>query len=360
MSYGQYSDRSAGRNNPLRHDAKVSRRQVFPTSEIPHLWAHQTQESARNPQGNLYFRGPTIYSYRDSWPLARIYTRKDRGRAADATLVLTNCERYSATTAQQQHGVNRAVSHLRCMAVPFPAPRFEGSKIETAAHKENLAYFEKAMQRALQKAERTTTEHNVNTYAERAARLHRDMADYMSFFGIRRKMPALLSFAAAFERARRIENPDPASLDKRERERAKRQERNRERDEYLAAHYDNLMRGALYRIGAQRSDWRLFGAFGTQSARYPHHKTACMLRVNGDEIETSQGACVPVAAAPMVWGLVQRAMDDGGRVYLKALHRVTIGDYPLDRIDADGTLHAGCHVIPFSELASIARQLVLS
>jgi hypothetical protein len=33
------------------------------TGEIPHLWAHRTQDDARNKQGNLYFTGDTIYSY---------------------------------------------------------------------------------------------------------------------------------------------------------------------------------------------------------------------------------------------------------------------------------------------------------
>ena len=44
---------------------------VFDTGEIPHLWAHRTQDDARNRQGNLYFTGDTIYSYGSHFPIAR-------------------------------------------------------------------------------------------------------------------------------------------------------------------------------------------------------------------------------------------------------------------------------------------------
>ena len=42
---------------------KKRKKHVFDTGEIPHLWAHRTQDEARNRQGNLYFTGDTIYSY---------------------------------------------------------------------------------------------------------------------------------------------------------------------------------------------------------------------------------------------------------------------------------------------------------
>ena len=47
------------------------KKHVFDTGEIPHLWAHRTQDEARNRQGNLYFTGNTIYSYGSHFPIAR-------------------------------------------------------------------------------------------------------------------------------------------------------------------------------------------------------------------------------------------------------------------------------------------------
>jgi hypothetical protein len=200
-----------------------------------------------------------------------------------------------------------------------------------------------------------------------ATQARNDYARYCLFFGIKRKpLPTLEGeFNAALDRARRIENPDPASADKRERARAQRIERNRECDEYLAEQWRSMARAKhardFYRVGAARSSFRLGDAWGHDYEAL--QSSAVMLRVNGEEIETSQGARVPLAAAPMVWIMVQRARQghDHAEHARKAYGRqVRIGDYPLDRIDADGTLHAGCHVIPYSELAAMARTLGLA
>ena len=61
------------------------KKHVFDTGEIPHLWAHRTQDEARNCQGNLYFTGDTIYSYGSHFPIARHVTN-DSGERALALL----------------------------------------------------------------------------------------------------------------------------------------------------------------------------------------------------------------------------------------------------------------------------------
>jgi hypothetical protein len=386
MGYGQYSDHSHGRQNPLARTPKTSKRQVFPTSEIAHKWAHQTQDSARNPQGNFYFRGATIYSYRDSWPLARIYRKRcaptlgDAAAPASGVLVLSNCNRYSVTTRQHQSDVNRAVSHLERIAVPEVVPAYGADKFSKVQHEENIKYLLNVAAVALTCAQRALRVQRVEWEHGRAMRAIDDARNYMAFFGIRRKAPVFPTdaWAAALERARRIETPDPASLDRRERQWAKRQERNRERDEYLAeqrrsAHAAKHARD-FYRVGAARSSWRLNGAWGADYEAI--RSSACMLRLSGcnaagcgaqpcdhsTEIETSWGARVPVAEAPFVWrlvGMIKRACA----TYTPpttGLKRIMIGDYPLDRIDSDGTLHAGCHTIPYAELALMARTLNLT
>jgi len=361
MGYGQYSARSIGKQNPLHYKAATTRRQVYPTSEIPHKWAHQTQEAARNAQGNLYFKGPTIYSYRDSWPLARIYCKRgvpDIKSGNLGTLVLTNSDRASVTTSRHQRQVNQAVRHLPSIAVPFVEGTY-GGKMDKNAHSQNLKYLQDAMSHLHKEADRAMTESAVTWRADAAAQMHKDMADYLMFFGIRRKLPALLSFAAHHERARRIEHPDPASLGKRERDRAKRQERLRERDEYMQEQRAALDRGAFYRIGAVRSDWRLFGAFNTAHGYADMRRGAVMLRVNGDEIETSLGASIPLSHAPRIWGVVQKVIARG-EPYQHNGHSEHAGDFRIDRIDVDGTLTAGCHTIKYSELRAMARALGLS
>jgi hypothetical protein len=352
MGYGQYSNSGArGRQNPLAGKAPTVRRQVYPTTEIPHKWVHATQEAARNAQGNLYFRGDTIYSYRDSWPLARIY------RKADAVLVLTNSGRYSVTTAGQQSAVNQAVRHLERVAVPIPAPGY-GHKFTKDEHARNLAHLMDTADEHTRKAGRAMTEANARWEVARARESLAAAGAYMKFFGIRRKAPAMPEavWAAALARAARIANPDPASLDKRERASAARRAAKLVRDQ-RAAELRTL------HDAARRSNWRLFGAFGMDHYRAPGPVMLRQCETSLEEcIETSAGARIPLAAAPMVWNLVERAVRAGGwdSVNLRQVRAVRVGDYPLDRIDADGTLHAGCHTIPYSELSSMARALGLS
>ena len=71
---------------------KKRKKHVFDTGEIPHLWAHRTQDEARNRQGNLYFTGDTIYSYGSHFPIARHVTN-DAGERA----VLFTTATYSVT-----------------------------------------------------------------------------------------------------------------------------------------------------------------------------------------------------------------------------------------------------------------------
>jgi hypothetical protein len=317
-------------------------REVFPTDEVPHKWAHQTQARARNPQGNLFFDGATIYSYRTSWPLASIYTKRGK-----APLVLANAARYSMTTSQHQSDVNRAASHLAQIEVPHV---LASSKYPNE-HRQNFDYLLAEAAEALTRAKRAMRAEYVDMRRRYAHACLRNAALYAGFFGLRWTVPDLpaLAWSEARTRAERIENPDPESADKRERAKATRKAaaaiRERKALELAAVH-----------DMARRSDWRLGGVFGAGGVgRYQ----PVMLRLDGEEIVTSMGARIPAAAAPMVWNLVQLARRTADYDVSRGARRIRIGDYPLDRIDADGTLHAGCHTIPYSELAMMARALNL-
>ena len=361
----------------------------YPTSEIPHKWAHQTQDSARNPQGNLYFRGATLYSYRDSYPIAKLFKKKG------AMLALHVENTYSSTTAGHCSGARRATSHLPSITVPDVEPDNQ-YRHGPEQHVINVRYLVERAAKHLDKAGRAMQVSTVAWRREDAQRALADAQAYSTFFGIRRKVPAFPAEAwnAAEARARRIENPDPASKDKRERESAKRKAASDQITEYRnemirsmhsAGHYTGYHAAVGKRwpavlarlVGEKGRPWYADACARTAwrigDNVYPGRDGPVMLRVNGEEIETSQGARIPLAAAPMVWNLVQRSLGKGYKP--KACRHpdcdcgiqgcapdqrgVKIGDYPLTRIDPDGTLVAGCHSIPHSELRSMARQLNL-
>jgi len=91
-------------------------RQVFPNAQVAHVWAAQSQDEGRSGNGNLYFRGRTIYSYRESWPLAVIlpdsYAPPEGEREAGwkyQRVVVLNTTSYSITTTGHLGDVRSAL-----------------------------------------------------------------------------------------------------------------------------------------------------------------------------------------------------------------------------------------------------------
>ena len=79
-------------------------RHVYSNHEIPHLWAHQSQDEARNSSSSFYFSGPTIYSYGSHFPIARHVTNNQGERA-----ILFTIARRSVTTSGHCAAVARAI-----------------------------------------------------------------------------------------------------------------------------------------------------------------------------------------------------------------------------------------------------------
>lgn len=352
-------------------------REVFPTEEIAHKWAHQSIPCGRNPQGNFRFTGAVITSY--SADIAQIYKHSKRG-----VLVLIDEHRYSVTTGRQLSLIAGAVRHMPHMYVPKPCPRSYELK---EAHAKNIAYLLAKHDEALAAAQCAQSAATVDWRWGIGESALEDAGKYCVFFGIRRKIPAFPADAwnAARARALAIENPSAEELARREKARAKRSAAEEATLEYRTAmvrsmeeagHHipwrarqgkrwpEFIARAAkapidkqaeFLRVGCLRSAWRL----GIQcDAR----DGAIMLRVDGDDILTSHGARIPLSAAPAVWAIVERCRTAGGRDFSSALQRggYRVGDYALDSVGADGTLVAGCHSIPHSELRAMARRLGLA
>ena len=84
-----------------------------------------------------------------------------------------------------------------------------------------------------------------------------------------------------------------------------------------------------------------------------------MLRVVGDEVQTSLGAHFPVSHALVALAFV-RKVRASGQEYVRNGHSLHLGHYVVDRVEPDGTVHAGCHVVRWEEIEHIAQQLVCS
>ena len=78
-------------------------RYVVEPAMVAHLWAHQSQESARN-SGNFYFEGKDIYSYGDHFRCASFETNQQGEKA-----YLVTTRTYSTTTAKHMGMVRKAI-----------------------------------------------------------------------------------------------------------------------------------------------------------------------------------------------------------------------------------------------------------
>ena len=307
-------------------------RKVFPTSEIPHLWFHQTQSDARS-QGNVFFDGDTIYSYGTHFPIAR-HVKSKSGRRA----VLFTTRRYSVTTSGHCSSVRQSIpSGTTVFSVPnVRSDSWSGNVVDHAA---NLAHFVAESKDALGKARRARV--SGQYYLASAFGLRETAQKYARFFGVPcpvfdflptgKDLKALKAGIA--ERAERHKASQALAA---QREEARQAERHR--IEML----DFAEKSALWRAG-------------NPNVRLPWGAET-LLRIKGDQVETSRGARVPVSHAIALLLTIRKVVARGVE-FISNGHTIHIGHYSVDRIETDGTLHAGCHVIKFDEIERLAPEL---
>ena len=307
---------------------KKRKKFVFDTGEIPHLWAHRTQEEARNRQGNLYFTGDTIYSYGSHFPIARLVTN-DAGERA----VLFTSATYSVTTSSHCSAVRSAIpSGIHVFHIPnLCHGRYSGSDLTADDHAGNLDDYTERIENHVVTSARARSSY-AKTWNNQCAGHLRDQAfAYCAFFGLPvpniPEVPGLDSEALTAIRKREA---------KRAAEKAERTKQ--ERGE------------ALIRQQELITKWRA-GLYSSYLYDVP-----AMLRIDGDEVVTSRGARFPVSHAKRALAFV-RKIRASRQAYVRNGHTIHLGPYPLDRIEPDGTVKAGCHVVFWEEIERIAPFL---
>ena len=306
-------------------------RKVFPTAEIPHLWFHQTQSDARS-QGNVFFDGVTIYSYGTHFPIACHVTSKS-GRK---TAVLFTTRHYSVTTTGHCSAVRQAIPSGTQV---FSVPNLGGSLSHIIDHAANLEHFVTESKESLGKASRARISGQYDLAS--AFGLKETARKYARFFGVPCPKFDFL--------------PTGKELKTLKTQIAERAERHKA-IQALATQREQARQAERYRIEmldfAEKSDlWRE----GNPNVRLPYGAPA-LLRINGDEVETSKGARVPVSHAKRGLAFVRKVVASG-QEYVRNGHTLHLGNYSIDKIETDGTLHAGCHVISLTEIENLAPAL---
>lgn len=316
-------------------------KQVFSTGEIPHLWAHKIQESARNPQKNLYFEGDTIYSYGSHFPIAVHITNK-KGKHA----VLFTNRGYSSTTAGHKSAVRSAIpSNVPVFEVEIVRQGWLGSgefaDTKSELHQKNIHAYTTNLAEEIRKATAARTLRSKQWKTEVARKTRSACLAYCQFFGLKTpKLPEVPRLTAALVRKMKTREAflsSPEHLGVLLIERAR-----REMNEFFAKR-----RAAEDAI----AEWRK----GNTYVRLPYGMPT-MLRIRGNEVETSMGVRVPVSHAKRVLKIVQQVVLSG-QEFVSNGHSIPVGVYKIDRIESNGTLHAGCHHISLAEIEAIAPAL---
>ncbi len=296
-------------------------RHVYPNHEIPHLWAHQSQDEARNSTGSLYFEGPTIYSYGSHFPIARHLTN-ERGERA----VLFTTAHHSVTTSGHCSAVARAIPPN----IPvFRVPHLRSSWGDLPNHADNVESYVRHISELLGKARRARV--NRDWHQREALELREQLQRYVAFFDLINvaipesdELDTLQAWITAHEAAEQQRREEAALLAE--------EERRREHAEQI----------------------RRFRAGDMHASYIPG--LSPMLRVMGEEVQTSLGARFPLSHARRALTFI-RKLRESGQEYVRNGHTIHLGPYVIDRIDADGTVHAGCHVVKWEEIERIIPQL---
>ncbi len=303
--------------------------------EVAHVWAQQTQEAGRDRSGTgrgnygsrghvgprIFFKGPRIWSYGYHFELARFVDMPNGIRT-----VLINNERYGHTTNEHRRAVISAVSHI---------PHFEVSDfedLEASARDAAIKIEEECLdlftKRSFWIDEDDRDSFRVRRLIERAEKYN----TFVACFELKEKRTDLVNEMLPLLREHireciRIEK-DPERL----------AERSRKLQLRLAVSIEN---------------WRAGQSIPYKDQSALRKIKPQLLRVIGDEIQTTGGAHVSLNAAKQLLAAIQKGA---------AIEGYKIGHYTLTSYNKD-LVQIGCHTILLSEaervLGSVNSKLSL-
>lgn len=301
---------------------------VFTNSECIHVYAQRTQEQGRTNNGNVWFNGDVIYSYGHHFPMACFI---------DNNAILVNDDSYSISTSQHQSELRMAVSHYNTFYVPTQILKdFLYTKKFDKSFKEKLVKY--AMNKSNQYINCATKRRKISLKESDLSSARYELRKAIELFTHFKKKPPVKLTKALNTLNNDIDtvlNEHKVALDK-----AKKASDRKEK-----AKQKQLMKNA--------EKWRSNTLEPGQSI-YGLSKT--LMRVNGDNIETSKNANFPIEHAKKAFKLI-RAVKEKGETWTNDNHEIRLGYYKIDKIDNKGNVTAGCHYVEWDQIELCAIEL---
>lgn len=296
------------------------------SSEIAHLWAHQTQDHAECPS-SMSFRGADFYSY--STVIGSIVKS-----ANGSTVYLVSDGHYSVTTSGHQGDMRRAIPRD---AKQFNVPGVNTGCSDLSDSTRIIKEWAREIEYKLETAAKSREPKKSRLMGEAASTLA-TMHDYVTVFAVKGvTFPEIVSTPEELK----------AWADgkaKREAEAARKAEARQKRE------HAKLRR----EYASDREAW-LRGESVTHYGWYQYFP--CELRIVDGEVETSWGVTFPIDHARKGLALVEAVMQRGEEWKTNG-HACHLGHYQIDRIEPNGTVFAGCHEVHYAAIARIREQLL--
>lgn len=284
------------------------RKTLSDRNEVAHFWANKVQSEGK--AGNMFFQDGKIYSYGHHFCIAR---------HIPGAVVMTT-RGYSSSTRQHISKVRSAARHLRTVYAYDPSESATRNRAESMGQINNVLTLNE------KKSIRQTT---IDKNKAHALHIATQFNDYL----------------AALPKAERTVKPiNTAKLDQFralmiKEQKAKERAREKEIAKRAKAEIEYM------------ADWRKDCTMYTQGM----YSLPVALRLNGDSIETSKGARIPVSDAIRLWPIILR-VKSGNKDYQPGM---AIGHYRLTQIKTSGDLVVGCHDIAFAEIEAMSKLLGL-
>ena len=285
-------------------------------NEAAHIWASQSQNEGR--AGNIEFEGQTIYSYGRHFPVARFASEF-------GDIVLFTSRGFSSSTGKHK-GIIRA-------AIP---PRF------------HIIYCDDPSRPA---------SHNLGIWEESVLRMRGDFAQStrkISAGNIAAAIYQLTSEALAYCEALKIAAPEwIKDNDAEKAARAYVSEAAKLRDAKRAIKQAENNKIAALESADRLALWLTGENVNTNGFQFSN----TLLRIKGEQIETTRGAKIPVSDALKIYPLLARTKRNGGKLEA-GLHNINLGAYRFNSFDGENLI-VGCHVIAWDQIEKMAQELKL-
>lgn len=313
-------------------------RTVVSSQEVPHLWANQTQDMARNTQGNCSFASKFLFSY--AAMIAAIVEHKGK------TCVLYANHSWSNTTARHQSRALQACRHMTVFKVLHMPDRYS-NKID---HKGNLKDYEARILTAGFAAARarSSKEWKINEFTA----LINQANAYAEFFGFKKRFKTDFDTDELKKQAEEIKRKEAL---KNKREEKKREILYKERLKEYEERLQQWKNGEDVQL--------LSKPYGPGIQTWSLSQEGNHLRIRGSRIETNSGAIVSVEAAKSLLPYIRAGKAwQPGNVAETPIGAVNIPEYkidgfPVSNIDEAGNVTIGCHYLERAEIERVAAQL---